>query len=379
MVNCKTSQHPILVHHTGSLGDTLASIPALRAIRAHFPNTPLHLLFDIQGDNRAVAIDILAPLNLVDEYISYSHTGTLWGQLSSYFTLWRTIGRSSYSEAISLLPSSRSRLSLWRDRVFYTCAGIWKSTSFRWFENLANRQLKEAQLRLFRLSALNIPSPTSDIYSVEVPSTTDNRVLNWLTEQRCLPRRPLIAVCPGAKTKACIWPLENFLELGRKLLAEGTELVLLGGPEHQRDAERLLSSWGSGINGVGKFSVWETASALKHCDLLVGVDTGTTHLAAAVGTQCLAIFSQRETSCRWEPMGSGHQIIRHPVPCQNCGLSICKVPGHPCMTGTTVDVVFARVQRMLHEREEHRKASLLTVLANDEAPDKHAQGGAAGT
>jgi ADP-heptose:LPS heptosyltransferase len=250
---------------------------------------------------------------------------------------------------------------MWRDRLFYVSAGIWNSASFQYFEIPANGQLKEAQSRLRRLSALGIPPPPSDEYRVEIPSKIEDHVLDWLAGQRRLPHRPLIAVCPGAKTRACIWPAKNFLELGRRLLAEGTELLLLGGPEHGPDAEILLSSWGSGINGIGKFSVWETASALKHCDFLIGVDTGTTHLAAAVGTRCLAIFSQREISCRWEPMGDGHEIIRHPVPCQGCGLAVCNMPGHPCMTGTTVDVVFEKARQLISEAEEVRTTAATSV------------------
>ena len=45
---------------------------------------------------------------------------------------------------------------------------------------------------------------------------------------------------------------------------------------------------------------------------------------------------------RWEPLGEGHVVLRHAVPCSPCGHRSCPVPGHPCMAGHAVaDVVRA--------------------------------------
>ena len=345
-------RRPILAHHTGSLGDTLASVPALRAIRASYPNSEIHLLFDVQGDTRATAADIIRPLGLADEYIPYRHTDKLTGQLTSYFRLWRQISPRTYSQVISLLPSNRPRLSLWRDRLFYAVAGILKSASFKFMKPPARQGLKEAQARLRRLASIGIPTPVPDTYHIEVQVETEKRIQHWLRVKRSRPERPLIAICPGAKTAACVWPLENFLRVGQELLAEDSEILLLGGLEHSHDAERLIRAWGSGIDGTGKFSVLETAAALKQCAFMIGVDTGTTHLAAAVGIRCIAIFSQRELSNRWEPMGDGHDVIRQPVTCQGCGLAVCNIPSHPCMTGTTPETVLERARRLIPTGKE---------------------------
>jgi len=234
-----------------------------------------------------------------------------------------------------------------RDRAFYALTGIWDSASFKPLHFPPDSRLKEAQRRLLRLGASGITAAGQDVYHIEVPADVDQRLILWLRDNGRQPERPLIAICPGAKTRACIWPIENFLKLGQKLLAEGCEILLLGGPEHSQDARRLVSAWRSGIDGVGKFSVFETASALKQCAFMIGVDTGTTHLAAAVGTRCLALFSQRELSPRWEPMGEGHKVLRYAVPCQNCWLEACNRPGHPCMTGITIEAVFQEAQEML--------------------------------
>ena len=369
MPNASKEHLPILVHHIGSLGDTLASIPALRSIRSHFPSAQIHIVFDVQGDLRAAAIDVIRPLGLADEYIPYDHQTSVGGRMASYYRLWKQLTPRSYSQVISLLPSSRSRMSLWRDKLFYGLAGVWKSPTFKFVKFAADCQLKEAQRRLLRLSQIGIRPPAPGAYTIEVPIETDQKMQLWLQERRRLPDKPLIAICPGAKTRACIWPLDRFLDLGKKLLAAECEILLLGGSEHAGDAQRLLSAWNSGIDGVGQLSIFETASVLKRCAFMIGVDTGTTHLSAAVGTHCLAIFSQRETSPRWEPMGEGHQVIRHPVPCQDCRLAVCNTPGHPCLTGTTVETVLERALQMLASGPTHTysRPPGLVFIANAKA------------
>jgi len=61
--------------------------------------------------------------------------------------------------------------------------------------------------------------------------------------------------------------------------------------------------------------VRESGALLSLCDFHVGLDTGTTHLAAVVGTPCFALFHERDNPGQWFPSGSGHTIIHHPVEC----------------------------------------------------------------
>ena len=137
--------------------------------------------------------------------------------------------------------------------------------------------------------------------------------------------------------------MERFEEIGRRLIAQGIEPMVIGGPVERAMGDRLLAAWGRGINAAGQFSVMGSAALLNQCRFLVGLDTGTTHLAAALGVPCVALYADRDPPGQWEPLGEGHILLRHPVPCGGCRVKECPVPNHPCMTGISTEQVWAAI------------------------------------
>jgi ADP-heptose:LPS heptosyltransferase len=78
---------------------------------------------------------------------------------------------------------------------------------------------------------------------------------------------------------------------------------------------------------------------MKRCRLFVGNDTGTMHMAAAVGLPCVAIFSSRERPGLWYPRGTGHKIFRTTIDCEGSGLIECLERGNECINRITKDEV----------------------------------------
>lgn len=98
---------------------------------------------------------------------------------------------------------------------------------------------------------------------------------------------------------------------------------------------------------------------LSQCAFIIGLDTGTTHLAAALGTPCVALYGERENPGRWEPLGEGHIVLRKKMPCAGCRLieTPCPMAGHPCMMEIDVEAVWQAVLQMeirLAERQQDR-------------------------
>src|SRR5262249_21962501 len=145
----------------------------------------------------------------------------------------------------------------------------------------------------------------------------ENEVTSWMQGLSSDGGKPWIAFGPGSKMPAKRWPLDRFAAVGKRLIHEfDVWPVVFGGAEDQPDAERLLAEWGRGYNAAGGLSVRGAALALKRCLLYVGNDTGTMHLAAAVGTPCVAVFSARDWPGRWYPYGSGHRVFRSRIECE---------------------------------------------------------------
>ena len=68
-----TQKERVLIYQIGSLGDTVISIPALRAIRRHFGSrVHITLMHQDQRNNTLSPADVIDGLGLVNEFISYS-------------------------------------------------------------------------------------------------------------------------------------------------------------------------------------------------------------------------------------------------------------------------------------------------------------------
>jgi ADP-heptose:LPS heptosyltransferase len=99
-------------------------------------------------------------------------------------------------------------------------------------------------------------------------------------------------------------------------------------------------------NFVGKTSLSQLIQNLKQCRLLLTNDTGTMHLAAALGVPTVSIFGSTEPVLTG-PLGPHHRIVRHHVPCSPCFRRECPFGHYQCMTGVTVERVESEVMKAL--------------------------------
>jgi ADP-heptose:LPS heptosyltransferase len=91
-----------------------------------------------------------------------------------------------------------------------------------------------------------------------------------------------ISVSAGHPDKA--YPAENWRVIAEKLLAEGFRVTFLGGP-----SDTPIDLPGS-TDCVGKLRLKETLSKVAKSAVHLAADTGTGHMAAAVGTPVVSIF-----------------------------------------------------------------------------------------
>ena len=352
----------VLVYQIGSLGDTLVSIPAYRAVRRHFgPRARILVLHNAPPNARASPHQVLEGSGLVDGAVTFrQYAGrSTW---KTWLEVWAKTRRLRPAAAAYLAPSERSARQVERDRLFFRLCGIPSLLGFQAcdVERLRARGPDgrplpvehEAVMRLERLEGGIARDQAADMGAplLRLPAEERDKARAWLGE-RYPNGAAFAAVCPGANQPAKFWPMERFEEIGRRLIARGIEPVVIGGPVERAMGERLLAAWGRGVNAAGQFSVIGSAALLGECRFLVGLDTGTTHLAAALGVPCVALYADRDPQGQWEPLGAGDVLLRRPVPCGGCRAFDCPVPGHPCMTGISVDQVWRAILEVDGRRE----------------------------
>jgi heptosyltransferase-1 len=98
---------------------------------------------------------------------------------------------------------------------------------------------------------------------------------------------------PNASRRSKLWPELNWVTVGNRLFERGlTPVVLWGAPEEQSLAENIAASCQGDVPPFLK--VGEMASVLAGARQVVGLDTGFTHLAAALGRPTLGIYCDHD-------------------------------------------------------------------------------------
>jgi ADP-heptose:LPS heptosyltransferase len=353
----------ILVFRIGQLGDTIIALPAMQAVRNHFPDARMTLLCDRHpGKSFVLASDLLGRCGLFDEFLSYPvHEDQNLTRPWSMAPLLAAIRRRKFDTMVYLAPSVRSPAQINRDRKFFQLAGIKKFIGMSGFAEQPRkipgkplpRLASEADQLLDRLRADGIPvSPPGQAradFGLDI--SEEMEVAAWLARLPADHGRPWIGVGPGSKMPAKRWPKERFREVVADLINKHAVWpVIFGGSEDEELGNRLLSTWGCGYNAAGKLSLRGAAAALKHCALLLTNDTGTMHLGAAVAVPCIAVFSSRAATGIWEPLGGGHRILRSDIECEGCELFECVERKMECLQRITTGQVLQECESVFAER-----------------------------
>ncbi len=158
------------------------------------------------------------------------------------------------------------------------------------------------------------------------------------------------------------WPGERYSELALRLNRElGAASVFFGSSEEAPLAESLLAKSGdAAISLAGQTSLRDFIRLVPSCDLFLTNDTGTMHVAAALGVPTLAIFGPTDEHGT-RPLGPHAEVITGVAECRPCKLRHCPIDrgsplNHVCMTSITVDVVFEAARRILGQRGGPKEA-----------------------
>ena len=355
----------ILVYRIGSIGDTVVALPALWEIRRRFPNAHIALLSNApENKNYASARSVLPEEGLIDQWLTYP---TRDGRTKASRSMWQLLlelRRQHFDSLVYLAPRGRKRIDVWRDLLFYYVAGMHRVFGHKGVDRLPERDFgrpqptmeHEADHLLRRLELSNIPvTPLSDrTMDLAITASESEYVREWLAAQlgTGFDVGNLIGIGAGSNWGSKTWPEERYAELGQRLIHELDVFpIILGGPNDIERNERLIALWGRGVNAAGQLTVRQTAAALAKCRLYVGNDTGTMHMAAAVGTSCVVAFSAQDLPGRWYPYGKGHIVLRHAVPCAGCMLRECD-RDLQCLTLIEVEDVLEACRKVLGTRSD---------------------------
>jgi heptosyltransferase-3 len=163
-----------------------------------------------------------------------------------------------------------------------------------------------------------------------------------------VPDGDYVVLHPGASVSARATTTEHGVELARALRTDGWQVVVTGGPDERHYAPpRDLGC----TDLVGRTDLPTLAAVLEGAACVVVGNTGPAHLASAVGTPVVSLFSPVVPAQRWAPYGIPTVVLGDPfAPCRGSRARECPVPGHPCITGIEPSAVLAAVRELVGVR-----------------------------
>lgn len=148
-----------------------------------------------------------------------------------------------------------------------------------------------------------------------------------------------IVLCPFTTRPQKHWFHERWEELATSLFnSNGLPSVILGGPGDLEASQNILRLSRANIcSMVGKTTIKQAAAMIKHSALLVGVDTGLTHMGYALEIPTIALFGATRPylNTDWMP----GKVLYHPHECSPCRRSPTCDGDFTCMKAITVQEV----------------------------------------
>ena len=337
----------------GGIGNHLHLIPALKALRAFFPDAFIQVLAMSKPSAELLrethtansVIDILNP----PSYIKKVST------LSKELRALRpdvVIGAAGidpvFLSIASFLGCSRHRLGAdWRGRGFLLTQSV--ALDGKTYEAVQN--MKIVELLIGKPVDESIDAPTLCL-SEEWAEMGES----WRISLNIQGKTPIIGIHPGSGNEQewKRWSVERFVETGKRLEQEASSAcIFFLGPDEDKLQERLMDEGVSPeriIRETG--SILKTASRMMQCRLFIANDSGLRQLAVSLGIPSIGIFGPTSTEKNFFAGGIHTVVTAEHVLCRPCHYTPWWLACHGdqrCLSDVRVDEVVSMALKFLQK------------------------------
>lgn len=345
----------ILVRAPNWIGDAVMCEPALRGLRALFPKSEITLLA------KPAITELFITYPGVDRLLVYNDRGIHAG-LSGKWTLAGLLRRHQFDLAVLFQNAFEAALLTWLAGIRRRYGYVTDGRAFLLTDPVArpDRATLVHQVHYYwdLLKPLGVTG-APPVPSLAVSADETRAMKERLVEAGVGRDDLIIGVNPGSTYGgAKRWLPERYAEAAQRVCRQieqqqgrPVSVVILGAKGEEElghsVAERLAVR--SAVLS-GRTNIRELMAATQCCTLLLTNDTGPMHIAAAFGVPVVAVFGPTD----WKttaPYGQEQGIVRQPVDCAPCLLRECPID-HRCMTGVSVDRVYAAAMTQLGKSDQ---------------------------
>lgn len=348
----------LLILQPDHLGDALLAQPAVRHIRAAFPDSRVVALV---GPWSQRICELAWP---VDEVRTLRFPGFERAQPSSRIAPYRLLRAAAHDlaplrarAAVILRPDAwwAAALASFAAIASIVTADDPRAAPFATRCATLHRD-DHAVIRALRIAqALTGAAPSTDISSRDEPlhlpldDAAAETARHLLTAGGLDPRRGYLVIHPGAGVPVKHWPSHRWALVALAAQRAGLGVVLTGSTAERALVNEVANAVPGALNLAGQTSLDELIELLRGAALVAGPDCGPLHLAVATQTPTVHLFGPSDP-LRYGPWGSpyNHLVLRAGWRCPRCGdLSGGRPAGCGCMLAITPESVLAAMRRLL--------------------------------
>jgi ADP-heptose:LPS heptosyltransferase len=321
------------------LGDLTLMVPALRALRQHWPQCELHVLAPDEG----------RPLL---EHLPWVRR--VWGMprrrgrvnVREAWPIYRALRQERFDFSVDFGGNDRGAIASWlcgaRRRLGWSQSRGWflKRLGYTEIASPDAAAVHQSARLASLLGRWNVPPPDSLALELHTDPSLDQ------SAQQKVPGHPIVCHITASKPRK-EWPLVRWVELQQLAEAAGLELVFSSGPNARERAQ--LSALCAQIPQARSFpasgNLAEFLALLKRASLLVSGDTGPLHFAAALGVPTVALYGPTK-AWLWAPLGPTHRhLLGAPCTCKGRGETCYSE--RPCLAGIPAALVLETMRGAL--------------------------------
>jgi heptosyltransferase II len=330
----------VVVRGTNWVGDSVMTVPALRALRRVLPDANITLAIRPGAKGIFSEADFINNVLVYDRINAFSVIPQIREWRRRQFDL-AVLFQNAFEAAlvpflagvpIRLGYATESRQALLTHPL---AVPDWRSSRHEVFYYLYLVTGLEQML----LGSSSICEAEPDA-SIQISENRKAEARGLLRAHGIREERSVVAICPGSiNSRAKRWPAEAYAALADRLIESQRQVLLIGSKEEAEVSKDVMSRMRhQPVVLTGKTSLDQITAVLATVDLIVTNDTGPAHIGAALGRPTIVIFGPTNPLTT-RPFSPEAEILRHPPECAPCMLRDCPID-HRCMTAITVDEVF---------------------------------------
>jgi len=333
----------VLIIKTSSLGDIIHTLPALTDAARIYPN----IVFDWVVEESFAEIPHWHPkIRKVIPMAWRRWRKNIFSKqtLKEAYVFWQTLREEQYDfiiDAQGLVKSAWLTLFAKGQRCGLDWHSARESLASLWYQ-------KKCTVNFYQHAIIRMRSIFSKILNYPFPEGLPEYGISrqsFMSE----PKEDYLVFLHGTTWNTKLWPEVYWIELANLLAKENLKVKLLWGNAEEKARAERIAQQGSNIEVLPRQNLEGSAKVLANAKAIVAVDTGFTHLAAALNVPTVSLYGPTNPLYTGA-MGKSQICLASDLPCSPCLKRECTYLGKSavfpaCFVSLAPLAVFRSIQK----------------------------------